>query len=47
MVLFAAQFPFPDPVVRLGFSAAYAVLALGLLLRRRRELPAIAGAIYR
>lgn len=47
LVLFAAQFPFPDPVVRLGFSAAYAVLALGLLLRRRRELPAIAGAIYR
>jgi len=47
LVLFAAQFPFPDPAVRLGFSAAYAVLALGVLLRRRRELPAIAGALYR
>jgi cation:H+ antiporter len=47
LVLFAAQFPFPDPTVRLGFSAAYAMLALGLLLRRRRELPAIAGALYR
>ena len=47
LALFAAQFPFPDPAVRLGFSAAYAVLALGLLLRSRRELPAIAGALYR
>jgi len=47
LALFAAQFPFPDPAVRLGFSAAYAVLALALLLRSRRELPAIAGALYR
>src|SRR5712692_1285851 len=30
LVLFAAQFPFPQPAVRLGFSAAYAAMAIAL-----------------
>jgi len=47
LVLFAAQFPFPQPAVRLGFSAAYALLAIGLLVWRRRELPLIARALRR
>ncbi len=45
LALFAAQFPFPQPAVRLGFSAAYTVLAIALLVWRRRELPAIARAL--
>jgi cation:H+ antiporter len=45
LVLFAAQFPFPQPAVRLGFSAAYAAMAIALLVLRRRELPAIARAL--
>jgi cation:H+ antiporter len=47
LVLFAAQFPFPQPAVRLGFSAAYAAMAIALLVLRRRELPAIARALAR
>jgi cation:H+ antiporter len=47
LLLFAAQFPFPDPTVRLGFSAAYAALAAGLLWRRRRSLPSVAAAVVR
>ncbi|TMA30258.1 MAG: sodium:proton exchanger [Deltaproteobacteria bacterium] len=47
LVLFAAQFPFPQPAVRLGFSAAYAVLAIALLVWRRRDLPPIARALRR
>jgi cation:H+ antiporter len=47
LALFSAQFPFPQPSVRLVFSAAYIALALGLLFLRRRELPAVARAITR
>jgi len=39
--LFLLQFPFPETSVRLGFSAVYVVLALFLLVRHRRSLPAI------
>jgi cation:H+ antiporter len=38
LALFALQFPFPDPQVRLGFAALYAGLALFLVARRRRHL---------
>jgi len=47
LVLFAAQFPFPSPSVRLAFSAAYALVAVVLLIRRRRDLPPIARALRR
>ena len=47
LALFAAQFPFPQPSVRLAFSAAYVCLAVILLFLRRRELPAVARAIAR
>ena len=45
--LFAAQFLFPQPVVRLYFAAAYALLAVALLVWRRRDLPSIARAFER
>jgi cation:H+ antiporter len=44
--LFALQFPFPDPSVRLGFAAAYGLLAAALLFRHRRELPLILRAAW-
>src|ERR1700737_4030677 len=44
LVLFAAQFPFPQTGVRLGFSVAYAAIAIALIIRGRRELPRIARA---
>ncbi len=47
LLLFLLQFPFPQREVRLGFAAAYAALAAGLLLWRRRELPLIARATLR
>jgi len=47
LALFALQFPFPQPAVRLGFAAAYAVLAIALLIHRRRELPRIFRATLR
>ena len=47
LVLFAAQFPFPQTSVRLGFACAYTVLALGLLFRSRQQLPSIARALGR
>jgi cation:H+ antiporter len=47
LALFAAQFPFPQPAVRLGFSAAYALLAVALLVWRRRDLPFIARSFER
>ena len=47
LALFAAQFLFPQPAVRLGFSALYIALAAGLMLRRRRELPSIARVLSR
>lgn len=43
--LFGAQFFFPQEEVRLIFSAAYAALALGLLFRHRRHLPATLRAL--
>jgi cation:H+ antiporter len=47
LLLFAVQFPFPDPAVRLGLSAAYVALAAGLLVRRRASIPGIARAAFR
>ena len=44
LLLFALQFLFPQPEVRIGFALAYAVLAVALLVRHRRELPLIARA---
>ena len=44
LALFALQFPFPQPAVRLGFAGAYAALAAVLLVYRRRELPRIVRA---
>jgi cation:H+ antiporter len=47
LALFAAQFPFPQPAVRLGLSAAYSALAIALLVWHRRELPRTARALLR
>ena len=44
LLLFLLQFPFPGTAVRLGFAAAYAVLAVILIARGRRELAPIARA---
>jgi cation:H+ antiporter len=44
LLLFLLQFPFPQTGVRIGFAIAYAALAAVLLVRHRRELPAIARA---
>jgi cation:H+ antiporter len=41
LVLFAVQFPFPQPGVRLLISAAYAGIALVVILQRRRHLPGL------
>ena len=41
LVLFAVQFPFPEPGVRLLISAAYAAIALAVIVRRRAYLPGI------
>ena len=45
--LFVVQFPFPTTDVRLAFSAVYTVVALGLLVYRRRYLPGIVASIGR
>ena len=45
--LFIVQFPFPTTDVRLVFSAVYIVVALGLLVHRRRYLPGIIASIGR
>jgi cation:H+ antiporter len=45
--LFALQFPFPTTEVRLVFSAIYIVVALGLLIRKRRWLPPIFRSLGR
>jgi cation:H+ antiporter len=45
--LFGTQFVFPQPAVRLAFSAGYAGLAALILVLRRRELRAIARALRR
>jgi cation:H+ antiporter len=44
--LFALQFAFPGTGVRLGFAAAYAMLAIAILVWRRRELPKIARTAF-
>ena len=46
LVLFAAQFPFPQTSVRLGFSAAYGAIALFVIFRRRAHLPAVARETF-
>jgi cation:H+ antiporter len=46
LVLFAAQFPFPQTSVRLGFSAAYAAIAIFVTIRRRGHLPALAKETF-
>ena len=45
--LFVLQFPFPTTEVRLVFSAVYIVVAVALLVRRRRYLPGIFASIGR
>jgi cation:H+ antiporter len=45
--LFVVQFPFPTTDVRLVFSAVYIVVALGMLVHRRRYLPGIVASIGR
>jgi cation:H+ antiporter len=47
LVLFAAQFPFTAPGVRMYLSYLYFALAAGLLWRYRRELPPLARALWR
>jgi cation:H+ antiporter len=44
--LFILQFPFPTTDVRLVFSAIYMVVALALLVRKRRYLPGIIASIW-
>jgi cation:H+ antiporter len=46
LVLFAAQFPFPQTGVRLALSAAYAAIALFVMVRRRAHLPALARQTF-
>jgi cation:H+ antiporter len=46
LALFALQFPFPQTSVRLGFSAAYMVVALVILVLQRRSLPPMAGYVF-
>jgi cation:H+ antiporter len=46
LLLFAVQFPFPQTSVRMAFAAAYALIAIFILVTRRRELPAIARALF-
>jgi cation:H+ antiporter len=45
--LFVLQFPFPTTDVRLVFSAVYIVVALALLVRKRRYLSGIFASIWR
>jgi cation:H+ antiporter len=45
--LFVLQFPFPTTHVRIGFAAAYIVMALVLLITRRSQLPAALAATFR
>jgi cation:H+ antiporter len=46
LALFALQFPFPQTSVRLGFSAAYMVVALAILILQRRSLLPMAGYVF-
>jgi cation:H+ antiporter len=45
--LFVLQFPFPTTDVRLVFSAIYVVVAIALVVRKRRYLPGILASIWR
>jgi cation:H+ antiporter len=45
--LFVLQFPFPNTEVRLVFSAIYMVVAIALLVRKRRYLPGIFASLGR
>jgi len=45
--LFVLQFPFPSTEVRLVFSAIYMVVAVALLVRKRRYLPGIFASLGR
>jgi len=45
--LFVLQFPFPTTDVRIVFSAIYIVVALALLVRKRRYLPGIFASLWR
>lgn len=45
--LFFVRFPFPMTDVRLAFSAIYIVIALALLVSRRRHLPGIFASLWR
>ena len=47
LVLFAAQFPFTAPASRMILAGLYFVLAGGLLVAHRRELPGLARALWR
>ncbi|MDR3670259.1 MAG: hypothetical protein P4L36_05415 [Holophaga sp.] len=47
LLLFAVQFPCTAPGARMVLSGVYFALALGLLARHRRELPAMAQALWR
>jgi cation:H+ antiporter len=47
LLLFAVQFPCTAPSARMVLSGLYFALALGLLARHRRELPAMARALWR
>ncbi len=47
MALFLLQLPFPQTDVRLGFSAVYTILALAILIKRRRHIPAVVAAALR
>lgn len=45
LVLFSFQFPFPQQAVRLGFAAAYGVIAIVVLVQRRSALPPLFRAL--
>jgi len=47
LLLFAAQFPFTAPGARMVLACLYFLLAAGLLAVHRRELPAMARALWR
>jgi cation:H+ antiporter len=47
LLLFAVQFLLTAPGARMVLAGLYLALGLGLLAVRRRELPALAGALWR
>jgi cation:H+ antiporter len=46
LALFVLQFPFPSTTVRMAFSAAYMIGAIGILVRRRRQIPVVARSLW-